>query len=691
MLYRVRGSQVLIECAALAVTLALSGFVASLSAAQAQTQAPSTRDELRLIESTERDLDPLGLDEATGQGLEDAARALQAPKVPAPVARVGEVLSGIEGVFESAHRIRIKLAGGLAFVEETLEISNRSPHQAEVAYRLRVPHDSVPWTFSVCLEGRCREGVRVASTASRDAKTKSAAFSHADSNLPSAEMQLIREGQGRALSIHARPVGPKPITLRVVYLTSAPVVGGAVRLTLPARGFDPRIAPADVSVESRELDDLRPQREFRLDPSLGAEIVGTLKARPALLRVRTHSKCAGAPCSREYLAATSQPIRSRETWLVIDVSPSMEGVARSRVPAVLIALLTQMPDDTTVRAFAFAAHADALGTWPAIEVPLSKLDDALLSERGAGTRVSSVLTRWHEDLARKRPRVVVISDGAFDPDPREQHALDRARRAGAELSLIALADNEPSERSSRRFYESGSVVHITTLADNALSRGEMDPLLERVTAVLSSAVASKLRAGESTVSERRAPAPRGMHDAGDWLPVWLTRNDISRTSQQAAASNVLVVPPVTTAAAKAHASTIPAPAYTDSLPPEPPEATGMPKESVLDLLRTQLSPKARACLRGDRKGRADYAVGFAFRFLIARREVLEASIDGQVPSALRDCLLALLPQLHLPWFTGNLRVRYPVHTEREAEPPVIELEPDLARQVQRVIAEPKLP
>ena len=351
----------------------------------------------------------------------------------------------------------------------------------------------------------------------------------------------------------------------------------------------------------------------------------------------------------------------------------MEGVARSRVPAVLTALLAQLPDDTRVRAFAFAANAQDLGSWPAIEVPLSKLDDALLSERGAATRLTSVLTRYHDELARKRPRVIVISDGLLDPSSREQLAMERARRAGAELSLIALADTEPNPRSSQSFRDSGGVLHITDLADRALSRGELDPLIERVTAVLSPFSTGRLRAGESAVVERRSKARAEARDGGDWLPAWLLRHD---------ASPVLLAAPAQASVA------ISAPAYADVPAPAPREATGMPKESVLDLLRTQLVPKARACLRGDRKGRADYAVGLAFRFLIAGREVLDASIDGQVPMALRDCLLEVLPQLRLPWFTGNLRVRYPIHTEREPEPPVIELEPDVARNVDRVIAAP---
>jgi hypothetical protein len=74
---------------------------------------------------------------------------------------------------------------------------------------------------------------------------------------------------------------------------------------------------------------------------------------------------------------------------------------------------------------------------------------------------------------------------------------------------------------------------------------------------------------------------------------------------------------------------------------------------------------------------------------LARREVIDATIAGEVPATLAHCLLSVLDTLSLPWFSGRLRVRYPVHTEREAEPPSIELEPEAARAVDAVILSTK--
>jgi hypothetical protein len=132
--------------------------------------------------------------------------------------------------------------------------------------------------------------------------------------------------------------------------------------------------------------------------------------------------------------------------------------------------------------------------------------------------------------------------------------------------------------------------------------------------------------------------------------------------------------------------------YLDRQAPLVAADTGLPKESVLSMLRTQLVPQARACLRVDRKGRGDYAVGLAFHALFAQREIYQARVEGHIDAPLRDCLEAILPKLRVPAFSGRIRVRYPIHTERAEEPPVVELEADTERQLERAFSPaPALP
>jgi len=641
--------------------------------AAADTPFQSTSDELRLIESTERNLDPLGLDDATGAGLDDAARALQPKKVPDPVAESGDVLTAIAGVYESGHEVQIKLEAGLAFVEETLELSNRTRHTADAAYRLRVPDDAVLWAMRVCVAGRCRDALRggadeLASYAVRTPATQGAT----GEELPSAAVSTIREGEGRALAVHVGPIRARPVSVRVSYLSAAPIHGGHARFALPARGFDPRLVPTKIQVESRDLSEVSARPASLSDPSLTIEVEGALAKDARTLVHRARSTCRGAPCSREFRAAPSEAVGPRETWLVLDASPSMEGEARSRVPVVVAALLTLLPDATKVRAFAFAAQSEELGQWPAIEAPLSKLSDAVLSDLGAATHLSSVLERFHDALVREKPRVIVLSDGALDPSPREDLALERARHTGAELALVSLGEEPPAARIHQTFARGAGSVHLTGLADHALSQGSLDVLSERLVALLHRPTKNGQKPGEERVIERQAQPRRTGREGDDWLPAWLARKQ--RTF-------------VYVAATPERSPAIAAPAYVDIAPPTAVDSTGLPKESVLDLLRTQLVPQARACLRSDRKGRADYAVGVTFRFLIARREVSDVSVEGDVKGALRECLFAILPRLRMPWFTGTLRVRYPIHTEREPEPPVIELAPEVEREVDRVIGQ----
>jgi hypothetical protein len=60
-------------------------------------------------------------------------------------------------------------------------------------------------------------------------------------------------------------------------------------------------------------------------------------------------------------------------------------------------------------------------------------------------------------------------------------------------------------------------------------------------------------------------------------------------------------------------------------------------------------------------------------------------IEGRIPEVLRGCLADVVGRLRIPAFSGRIRVRYPIHTEREPEPPVIELEGEALEQVERVI------
>src|SRR5690606_15688207 len=96
--------------AMVAVRVVLGGAVGlALSGLTARAQPPSPDDhtrELEVIESTERNEDPLGLDPSTGSGLDQAAAALpRAPALPPPAPVRGAAFSALGQVREESHAV----------------------------------------------------------------------------------------------------------------------------------------------------------------------------------------------------------------------------------------------------------------------------------------------------------------------------------------------------------------------------------------------------------------------------------------------------------------------------------------------------------------------------------------------------------------------------------------------------------
>lgn len=114
---------------------------------------------------------------------------------------------------------------------------------------------------------------------------------------------------------------------------------------------------------------------------------------------------------------------------------------------------------------------------------------------------------------------------------------------------------------------------------------------------------------------------------------------------------------------------------------------GMPATPLLGMLRKRIIPVARECFRRDRAGRADYAVRAVFRFELADQEVADARVEGPIPAALRNCLLTAVDTLHVPRFTGRVRVSYPLHTLRETLPATIELSAEATDDLDSILRE----
>jgi hypothetical protein len=547
------------------VTHVLAGcFI--LWCASASAQAPDPGRELEMIETTERGEDPLGIDDST-RTLSQVV--VPKPKEVLPTAQQGAALSAISGVREQKHTLAVALDHGLATVTVRMTFVSTAKYAAEIAYRLPLPPGAVVTKLS-----------------------------------PEVEALPIDDPRGHALALRMGPIS-KELSVELTYVAEAPLHGGRARLQLEGRGYDPNLAPTELTLASKTLE--LEETESTFDPWLPIRVQGTLRKRDlSSERIGT--------CTRRYEASPLGDPLVRPTHLYIDASPSMEGPARSRLTPALAALLAVIPDSTPLRAFAFASRAEELGRFEAGAAPLIQLSDAALHDLGAATKLSAI---------DAKARVIVLSDGLFDD----------AHKLGPDSWLVQLADHTPHDAFAH-------TLNVSTEAEAAL-HGDLGALEDRLRAIVSN------RTGEQRVSGQCR---------------------VARSFTRAPIQAIAAVP------------------YLDVPPAPPPAYTGMPKESVLSMLRTQLVPQARACLRSDRKGRADYAVALTFNAVFAQREVYEPRITGSIPPSLRQCLTELLPKLRVPAFTGRIRVRYPIFTEREPVEPTIELEPDTSQKLERAFS-----
>ncbi len=643
--------------------------------------------ELSIIETTEQGEDPLGIDVATGSGLDEAARTLTPqPPQPLPTAQQGMTLSSLSQVREEAHAVHVEFAQGLAHVRALVTLVSAAKHRTEVSYRLALPRGAVVVSVAVCqgsdsgskpclrASPRRESGAADAYAAWRQAAPTEKAQTKVDAGA-ALYAEVLREPKNDALALrYASLAAGERATLDVRYVVEAKLQGGQVFLQLPARGEDPNLAQnAHFQVRTAGLTHAYPA-EFAHDAmrplTLNASLPLALPARESTVRAR----CGSELCSRRHVAAGALPYSSRPTWLWIDASPSMEGPARGRVDAVLAALLSALPGETPITAYAFAARAQRLGQFRADVAELSQLSDATLLDLDASTQPSHVVAETEALIAREKPRIFILTDGDIDPTPTERRALQRAAERGADLWILALGSRTPAA-----LFPKQRTLFVSNAADRALAQGDLSELRAALNAPLGRELRTDgLRAGEQQVVETPARRAYTLHADSPWLAFWLARDTeppptwLALDGPQAGEPIIQAIPYVAAQQASEGA----------------PQHTGMPAESVLEMLRTQLVPKARACLRADRRGRADYSVSLTFMAFFRAREISEMGIEGNLPEALRTCLSALLPRLRVPAFSGGVRIRYPIHTDRAPLPPVIELTPELRDTVQRVIETP---
>ena len=669
-----------------------------------------------------------------------------------PVFRVqqGEILTAVRSVRETHHRVEVDFRDGLATVTVHLGLGGTSNKPSEAHYRLAVPPDAALAELQVCNPSGCREGFAQSSQGAL--AYEDALLARGPANpLPVARATPQRDDRGGFISLRAAPVRKSaPLEVMLRYVCQVPQHGGLLRLVLPARGMDPRSVPGEVSLSAPGMLDARiagaPATDAqRLDGWLPVELTARV---PSAVRRHTslwHFGCGKQRCVRARVAAGPARAQPTDLILALDVSPSMEGPARSRLAGAIATLLEAAPEGTRVRALTFAGRAQPLlpKATAAAQVSLSRFGPATRDQSlGSTTRFEAawgLISRWLPRRGRKRVQVLIVGDGGLTTGKRS--AFVQARQAGVRVSTLNLSDraSKPALRSGV-FSTGGIVIDAGPAAQQAM-RGEVGALTEQLLSLFTPTIARRvslqlggavrqlgpLRAGTALVWEGPAPKGKAKLRVGS-----VTRNSSRAPSPlrralgerlrlqggKPAAGLVAVDSRDLRVAGKGRPKVDPRRLKKGHCDPRGPAerrsgqssdlapvalakkracgkakavaakagiGKGMPKEPLLDMLRRRIMPVARGCFRRDRAGRPDYSVRATFIFTLADREVVEARVEGDIEPKLRNCLVHAVDGLEVPRFSGTVVVRYPLVTAKEPLPAQIELTPNAARSVDRLL------
>lgn len=681
--------------------------------------------------------DPL----ASGTALTPAAVADQA----VPVTE-GGVLTAVAGVREVSHRMHVRLESGLAIVEEELRFENSARFPSEVRYRLGVPAGAWPVGLTLDDGAHVVEAAPSAPTTEADAYDRAIATRGAEASALGGRLALDDE----SLVISAAALEPRgALTLRVRYAVPTPIRGNALRIVWPERPADARIGPRSMGIEAIDMVDVRvgtlaAEEELSLTPSspivLTAMLPRTFPAR--IERVAVSDGGRDFSWTRA-VGARSTP-SDREVVLVLDASPSTEGVGLARELAAALALISALPPSTLVHLAAFAARART-STAP---VRADAIDDALLhdfvgSGLGASTSFES-LAPWIATTARRGQRWLLIGDGALRPSPASDDTITALTRRGVTLTLVNASDRpvsaEVAELAAR---DRIALLDLRTLrvdpgSNDAAERARVGALLADIGAATVSSTATAamrtavrgpalealrdVRDGSDGVVEsmgtRRVPATLRARSIGTPSPAVLAaigarargvttyvhapaalrrprlaavvRSGVSTTSagsSNASGSNsgspVAGSPAAGNSAAGG--STAARSSGTGS-PSEDRTGAAMGADALLYLLRQRLMAPATQCFRDDRRGRAAYSTRTVLDLELGDREVLRASASGG-PASLRACLLETLDRLEVPTFDGVVRVHWPLYTAPETPPPVMSLDARTSRALREALGD----
>jgi hypothetical protein len=368
-----------------------------------------------------------------------------------------------------------------------------------------------------------------------------------------------------------------------------------------------------------------------------------------------------------------------------------------------------------VRAWAFAARAESLVDAPTrpTEIPFAALAGATSHELGSSTRLDVALRAVGD---ARGTHVIVVGDGGLTEGPHLDAAIAEAARRGQRLSVLSLVERPVHPRLVSAVERLGGRVLVVP---SALFEGSAAASLDGHVATLFAPTVGDVQIGREALGELRAGTAVSHVAAGSRnarvrvgrleVPVRET-SDVGLRAAFAALGRARAGEPTRLAfapeleedvACDALTRAVSAPSTrvdpwmsTDTrscaLPSAPPPTPstlgrGIPAETVLSMLRRRVVPVARGCFRRDRAGREDYSTRAVFELRLTDREVAGADVVGEIDDELRECLLHAVDGLEVPAYDGTIVVRYPLYTRAHGPSLTIELHPDVASVVDRVL------
>lgn len=666
----------------------------------------------------------------------------------------GEVLDAIAGVREREHRVSVELTSGLALIRHELTLESTATHAAEVRYRLALPAGAIPFSLEVCAEARgCRTG-QIADPSQPLSDYDAAVLARGAYDAAEAPIAALdRSEDGRFLMVRASAIEalatggdgartPQSLIVRVAYSVPLEARGGVVRLSLPARGVDVRVADGEVRVHAEDLVVPRVDGvELEAGASTTQRSNQAIEIEAMVPRTwMTHADAWTIPCRAEPWALRGRTehctwvraMSSRSTAdvhnvvLALDVSPSMDAGASGLVPQVAMALLTQLPPHARVRLIAFAARGArvvAEGVAPSA-ITEDIIHRAMELPLGSATRFEALHEAISPWLTERDLRVVWIGDGGMTRSARALELAAQAHAAHVDFELVSVA----SRPATAALVQLNEVLggHWVAVHEEALRSTQNEAgraaLREVVAASLASASPQRLvvseasphllPAGASVAFVTRAAhvqsvqlgatIVRPVRASGDLALAIAARAANARRLVAARTSAPLVcapegvpVRPLTARVTRllnhfgpAERRSCGAPALTPAVVEQ---RASLPSRALYRNLLRSVVPQLRECFRADRRGRAAYSIRAQLMLLISDQEVQDVRVEGDITDVLRTCMVSAIDALDVPAFDGAILARWPLHTEPSLPAARIELHPDLASAIDEFAPETAIP